>query len=64
MQKELRTYETISGLSDFDEFSYCEKDQMWYEDAKEVLPQPDEESEIVSDLICEIKRLVRNNKTE
>ena len=46
---------TIVGLSDFDEYSYCEKDQMWYEDAKEVLPQPEKESEVVSDLICEIK---------
>lgn len=55
MLKELRTYDTIIGLSDFDEYSYCEKDQMWYEDAKEILPQPEKESEIVSDLICEIK---------
>ncbi len=55
MIKELRTYDTIVGLSDFDEYSYCEKDQMWYEDAKEVLPQPEKESEVVSDLICEIK---------
>lgn len=28
---------------------------MWYEDAKEVLPQPENASEILSDLICEIK---------
>ena len=55
MKKELRTYETIIGLSDFDEWSYCEKDQMWYEDAKEVLPQPENESEIIFDLVCEIK---------
>ena len=55
MKKRLRTYDIIIGLSDFDEWSYCEKDDMWYEDAKEVLPQPENESEIVSDLICEIK---------
>lgn len=55
LKKELRTYEIIIGLSDFDEWSYCEKDQMWYEDAKEVLPQPENKSELISDLICEIK---------
>lgn len=55
MQKELRTYDTTIGLSDYDEFSYCEKDKMWYEDKKEILPQPENESEVVNDLICEIK---------
>jgi len=55
MQKELRTYNHIIGLSDYDEFSYCEQDKMWYEDVKETLPQPENESEVVNDLICEIK---------
>lgn len=55
MKKELRTYDTIIGLSDFDEWSYCEIDQMWYEDAKEILPKPEDESEVVPDLICKIK---------
>ena len=55
MKKELRYYDTIIGLTDFDEWSYCEKDQMWYEDAKEVLPHPEKEPEVVTDLICEIK---------
>lgn len=55
MKKELRFYDTIEGLTDYDEWSYCEENQMWYEDLKEVLPYPQQESEIITDLVCEIK---------
>ena len=55
MKKELNSYDIIKGLTDFDEWSYCEEDQMWYEDLKETLPQPKRSSEITSDFICDIK---------
>ena len=55
MKKELNNYDIIKGLTDFDEWSYCEEDQMWYEDLKEILPQPKRSSEITSDFICDIK---------
>lgn len=55
MKKELNSYDIIKGLTDFDEWSYCNENQMWYEDLKEILPQPTKPSEIVSDFICKIK---------
>ena len=35
MRKELRTYDTI-GVSDYDEYSYCEKNQMCYENGYDI----------------------------
>ena len=55
MKKELRFYDTIKGLTDYDEWSYCEENKMWYEDLKEQLPLPTKQTEIVSDFICETK---------
>lgn len=55
MKKKLEHYSEIIGLSDYDEWSYCAQDDMWYEDAKEPLPKPDDFSEYVRDLSCELK---------
>lgn len=55
MKKELEHYSDILGLSDYDEWSYCTGDGMWYEDAKEVLPKPGILSEHVKELSCELK---------
>ena len=55
MKKELDNYDIIIGLSDYSNWSYCAQDGMWYEDEKEVLPQPAISAGVVSDLYCEIK---------
>lgn len=55
MKKELEHYSEILGLSDYDEWSYCAKDGMWYEDSKEVLPMPGILPEHVTALSCQLK---------
>lgn len=55
MKRELNVYNFISGIGEYDEWSYCADDAMWYEDKKEVLPLPKNKSEIVKDLTCKIK---------
>lgn len=55
MKKELNSYDERIGIGEFDDFTYCEKDKMWYEDAKEVLPLPRGHSERQGKLSSEIK---------
>lgn len=55
MKKELDRYDMLVGLGEYDEWSYCEQDKMWYEDKKEVLPQPPASPDIVTNFKCEIK---------
>ena len=55
MKRKLDVYNGITGIGEYDDWSYCADNDMWYEDAKEVLPQPNNESEQVGDLHCEIK---------
>ncbi len=49
MKRQLNTYNDIIGLSEYDDWSYCADNDMWYEDAKEILPLPQNRSEKVDD---------------
>ena len=55
MKRKLNIYNGITGIGEYDAWSYCADTDMWYEDANEVLPQPRNKSEQVADLHCEIK---------
>lgn len=56
MKKELERYYTnCFGYGDEDEWTYSHATDMWYEDAKEVAPQPTTSSEKVKDFYCELK---------
>ena len=55
MKKELNTYDPIIGLTEYDDWSYCTDNQMWYKDSIEHLPQPQKKSEAINDFICNIK---------
>lgn len=54
MKRQLNTYHDIIGLSEYDDWSYCADNDMWYEDAKEILPLPQNRSEKVDDFSCTI----------
>lgn len=54
MKRQLNTYNDIIGLSEYDDWSYCADNDMWYEDAKEILPLPQNRSEKVDDFSCTI----------
>lgn len=54
MKRQLNTYNDIIGLSEYDDWSYCADNGMWYEDAKEILPLPQNRSEKVDDFSCTI----------
>lgn len=55
MKKELDRYDMLVGLGEYDEWSYCANDEMWYEDEKEILPMPQTAPDKTSFLDCEIK---------
>ena len=55
MKKELDRYDMIVGLGEYDEWSYCSQDEMWYEDLNEILPEPLTSPDVVSDFACKIK---------
>lgn len=55
MKKELDSYDMILGLGEYDDWSYCAQDGMWYEDKVEVVPEPLTPADYVSDFRCEIK---------
>ena len=55
MKKKLSVYYDVSGQGEYDNWSYCADNDMWYEDKKEVLPIPKAQTEFIKDLTCQIK---------
>lgn len=56
MKKTLKEYHSsYFGPGEETKWSYSNDTGMWYEDDKEVLPQPEKRSEYVTDFSCELK---------